>query len=62
MPDTARAVIPRESAVGRSDARGPDMKRGKPKTLDGKTLHTGEGTSEFLKGGRQLTEKTQKIL
>jgi hypothetical protein len=44
------------------EGRGPNMKRGMPETLDGKTLDTGEGTSEFLKCGRQPTEKTQKIL
>ena len=62
MPDTDRAVIPRESALGRSDARGPNMKREVPETLNGKTLNTGEGTSKFLKCGRQPSEKAQKIL
>jgi hypothetical protein len=36
--------------------------KGPPITLAGKTLHTGEGTSESLKGELQLPEKTQKIL
>jgi hypothetical protein len=32
------------------------------KTLDAKTLYTGESHSEFLKCGRQLPEKMKKRL
>ena len=65
MPDTARNVIPSEApALSAVDGRKfspltgmlPTMKRAQ-KTLDGKTLHTGKSTSEFLKGELQVPEK-----
>lgn len=55
MPDTARNVIPSEApALG--------AVKGAQITLEGKTLHTGKSTSEFLKGERQVPEKMQKRL
>jgi hypothetical protein len=75
MPDTDVAVIPSEARNPSSRLKGPSLRvreagvgarllamGGRKKTLDGKTLYTGERTSEFLKDRLQLLELTEKRL